>query len=79
MTLYELVARSDDKLSQAQYDTLDAYDSGVEAFKRGEVSLARARFLDALNASGGKDGPSLVYLMRCADADGTIRAPRYSN
>ncbi len=79
VTLYELVARSDDKLSQAQYDTLDAYDSGVEAFKRGEVSLARARFLDALNASGGKDGPSLVYLMRCADADGTIRAPRYSN
>lgn len=76
--VFELVARTDQKLPDATFEMLDAFDSGLEAFKRNEIALARARFLDALSASGGKDGPSLVYLTRCAEADQTLRAPRYA-
>lgn len=74
--LYELVARGDETLPDERRRTLDAFDEGLEAFDAGEFGRARGRFVEALAASGGVDGPSLVYLNRCAEAEGIIRRRR---
>ena len=64
--VYELVARKNPGVSESVRKKLQLFNEGLTAFGAGDIQDARKKFLGALEESGGTDGPSLIYLQRCA-------------
>ena len=67
--IYELVGRKGVPLSESVKRKLTAFEKGYDAFSNNDIPKARKSFLAALEASGGMDVPSLIYLQRCAKND----------
>ncbi len=74
--IYEPISDNAGPADEDHIRLFDAYDKGIELFDAGEFTAARRKFVEALVASDGADGPSIVYLKRCAEAEGRIRADR---
>ncbi len=79
VTIYELIARNDHVLKEDLRETLQYYDQAVQAYKKEAWAESMRLFQKSLEASGGRDKPSTVYIDRCQkrlDSDSVSKSNR---
>jgi class 3 adenylate cyclase/CHASE2 domain-containing sensor protein len=64
VTIYEVLARSTEKLTDDLVQAVQAYEAGLQAYRQRNWKDAMSAFEQAL-AARPDDGPSLTYLNRC--------------